>query len=1099
MKKPPSQALTSRQGPFFRNFQSYYIIVFELFYDNQKHKINFDFLVVVASMSEKGSNNNEEPEKPEEEIKEEKEVSEEEEEKEITEEEEKEKVPRKKLRPPREVSEETKFLKDFLDKYMGLSGEEAEVYLALLYFGSLTPGEIELYTYFSYDKVLKLLETLVGKGVIKEIPGVVKRYRVLPPFLGIYHFLEESGKKMEEISKTLSEELTNRINALKEQAKNDEKAFIDGLRSLRDDFQREIDQNKEAMNTQTEEFIKQMTNTISELLNALQNNINTLKTETEAFIDQTIANTETQLKTEKEQLDQKMNALSSKLEDFESGTRAKSQEIISKYESNLKSEIDTIAQFLHESNNKLSENTLNLLDAHKNRVSELTKKLTTSTTAKVTEQRDLLFEKMDELRLKFEGIMANDKEQHNVALTKLGNSALLSYEQMINKNREELQKLDNNILSTVETQSKRFNELLSSFDTQVLNEIMVSKQAAEKRMDDIRKEIEKVKTDQQKKVKGQISSIQNRVEKQFKSVENEISSISGTQQESLLNIVSSVSDKYSAYSDDVEKTVTKALDDALLSIKSAFDNIKMAIVKKVQANQQQISAFTADSTNLIKEINTKTNSLVSNTINVLHDEINKMIDLDQQRVNSLINLYSERLSTLGNSIYNTAFQSLLKLGNSTKSKVVDIKKKTNDTIEKWNDDFSKFVSQYNEQISKNYQETRAKINELVMEDIDRHSESIFKLTGSLDALFDTSKTEMTQTFSSFAETINNELSTNLTNLINDQNNLGNEIKNSTDQANQTIAQFAEKEKQQVSSVMGSLSNDLSDYFELVKSNFNSFTNETTTSLKEYGEAVDRSLKEVMESSKRHFDEIYNTVFDENKTWLDSSKMKMESDYKQFQTNFLEMLSSHSNQLSDAIEKFADKTVGQLVSLVNNASDQVLEAGKSVTDVVDEMKIKIETTNEFLDKAWENATNVPSTIAEKTWHIVGKEAVLNRIVDMIRRTKSMITIIVPTINDIPVDEIEIAKKTKKIHVLVDTAGNRDHEVIKKLVALPNVRVWHRPARDYYACTRDGEEVLMAPAIGSTREIVALVSEKEEYVILMHKFVGPMWMASSEEIK
>ncbi|MGQ4915620.1 MAG: hypothetical protein ACP6IU_12900, partial [Candidatus Asgardarchaeia archaeon] len=150
-------------------------------------------------------------------------------------------------------------------------------------------------------------------------------------------------------------------------------------------------------------------------------------------------------------------------------------------------------------------------------------------------------------------------------------------------------------------------------------------------------------------------------------------------------------------------------------------------------------------------------------------------------------------------------------------------------------------------------------------------------------------------------------------------------------------------------------------------------------------------------------------------------------------------------------------------------------------------------------AWENATKVPSTIAEKTWHIVGKEAIINRIIDMLRRTKSMITVIVPRIDDIPVDTIKSLKKTSKVHVLVDTAGNKQHEVIKELIAMPNVRVWHRPARDYYACTRDGEEVLIAPAIGSDKEIVALVSEKEEYVILMHKFVGPMWMASSEELK
>jgi hypothetical protein len=150
-------------------------------------------------------------------------------------------------------------------------------------------------------------------------------------------------------------------------------------------------------------------------------------------------------------------------------------------------------------------------------------------------------------------------------------------------------------------------------------------------------------------------------------------------------------------------------------------------------------------------------------------------------------------------------------------------------------------------------------------------------------------------------------------------------------------------------------------------------------------------------------------------------------------------------------------------------------------------------------AWAEITDTQQINADKTWHCVTKQAVLQHMKDMLKRTKSTVTIVVPALQEAPIKEVKEISKAIRINIIAGIDETQDKKVLRELFAQGNVRLWSLTEKDYISCTRDAEEVLIAPVARKDIDCVATVSIEENYVKLYHRFIGPMWMASSREVK
>ena len=116
--------------------------------------------------------------------------------------------------------------------------------------------------------------------------------------------------------------------------------------------------------------------------------------------------------------------------------------------------------------------------------------------------------------------------------------------------------------------------------------------------------------------------------------------------------------------------------------------------------------------------------------------------------------------------------------------------------------------------------------------------------------------------------------------------------------------------------------------------------------------------------------------------------------------------------------------------------------------------------------------------------------------MLNRAKSKVTLIIPNPLEVPTDVLAELKTTVGVEVVV-TEGNLSP--VKPLVGRGNIRLRTRPERDVYACVRDSEEVLLAPAAPRDVDVVGVTTEEEGFIKFIMSIIGPIFQAKTKLIR
>ncbi|GAH05277.1 unnamed protein product [marine sediment metagenome] len=74
------------------------------------------------------------------------------------------------------------------------------------------------------------------------------------------------------------------------------------------------------------------------------------------------------------------------------------------------------------------------------------------------------------------------------------------------------------------------------------------------------------------------------------------------------------------------------------------------------------------------------------------------------------------------------------------------------------------------------------------------------------------------------------------------------------------------------------------------------------------------------------------------------------------------------------------------------------------------------------------------------------------------------------------------------------------IINKMKQLGNVQFRQLQSKgEFFAVTRDAEEVILAPATEKEADMIAVVSNQSGYAKLYSQFIGPIFQANSRPIK
>ncbi len=223
--------------------------------------------------------------------------------------------------------------------------------------------------------------------------------------------------------------------------------------------------------------------------------------------------------------------------------------------------------------------------------------------------------------------------------------------------------------------------------------------------------------------------------------------------------------------------------------------------------------------------------------------------------------------------------------------------------------------------------------------------------------------------------------------------------------------------------------------------------------------------------------------------LDNQLTDMLADHKsKYEQNAKTLQSSLSNTTSDTIQNIKDAVADFTLQFMNSIDDGTELA---------------ETNEEKLNDIHVASSSIPEIAKLTTWSVVGKDAMIAAIKGAIYRVKSSVIIVTPYV--VPeilqtVSEYAFQKKSARFMLTSHWDLQKYSGIIQKMRQLGNIQFRQlQTAGEFFAITRDAEEVILAPATDKEADMIAVVSNQEGYAKLYSNIIGPVFQAASRPIK
>jgi len=293
--------------------------------------------------------------------------------------------------------------------------------------------------------------------------------------------------------------------------------------------------------------------------------------------------------------------------------------------------------------------------------------------------------------------------------------------------------------------------------------------------------------------------------------------------------------------------------------------------------------------------------------------------------------------------------------------------------------------------------------------------------------------------------------------------------------------------------------DVDDKTNDAKANVSDEINGQIQNIKDYKGKQKSTVNSRMEKIRSDFDsskgitsEKINAeikLWDEESADMDKMLSEMLEDHKtKYQENATTLQNSLSNTTRDTVQNVKDAVADFTLQFMNSIDD--------ATELA-------ENNEEKLKDIAQAAASIPEIAKVTTWHTVGRDALINAIKDAVLRTKSSVIIVTPVV--IPevlqlISEFAYQKKAARFMLTSHFDMQAYGGIIQKMKALGNIQFRQlSSAGEFYAVTRDAEEVILCPYTDKEADMISIVSNQTAYSKLYSSFIGPIFQANSRPIK
>ena len=279
-------------------------------------------------------------------------------------------------------------------------------------------------------------------------------------------------------------------------------------------------------------------------------------------------------------------------------------------------------------------------------------------------------------------------------------------------------------------------------------------------------------------------------------------------------------------------------------------------------------------------------------------------------------------------------------------------------------------------------------------------------------------------------------------------------------------------------------------------------NHRDTSLKHYTN-FDSEIKNINESWTKEVDTQFSEVKRDTSDKIDGEIQLWDAEAKDLNNSLADMLSDHKTKYEQNAKTLQNSLSNTTKDTTQNLKDAIADFTLQFMNSIDDATELAETNEDKLKDIHNASSSIPEISKVTTWQVIGKDAMVAAIKDAIYRVKSSVIIVTPYV--VPeilqvVSEYAFQKKAVRFMLTSHFPLDQYSGIINKMKQLGNVQFRQLQSKgEFFAVTRDAEEVILAPATEKEADMIAVVSNQSGYAKLYSQFIGPIFQANSRPIK
>ncbi|TFG02798.1 MAG: hypothetical protein EU540_00870 [Promethearchaeota archaeon] len=657
-------------------------------------------------------------------------------------------------------------------------------------------------------------------------------------------------------------------------------------------------------------------------------------------------------------------------------------------------------------------------------------------------------------------------------------------------------------------QNKSIEEVETAVDTQVKEFFQDSddKNASKK------ERINKATTRFTETSKTLEKELHDNIEKDFSELDNDLKQLDTESHQIIDTLVSNNETSINAAKSDIDKIITDLLGDFSTRVSNLETELKKDLDDHVDRHQnianelkpkmeqilekylermdkivtdlkERISRLLADHTNHVKSTTSNLESDLHTKVENRHLEIKDIINSYKNRALKLLeNLItqSNKFSDLAEAIPNTGFF----FGKKKKLKYINawkvIETEVADISRPFKDDFVNECEKY----IKDTQSTSDELKKEVSDTVANENQSLGTETTDLDKRAqETITAELDTLATDMSGEIDNTLQTGVKDCSDTTVKLKDSLENSLKTHHKDYDDAINKHKD------GSLKH-YTDFDAEIKTKSSEFKDKHT---KTTGDRLSK-IRSDFDGSKSNTSEKIDA---EINLWNEES-----ADMDQM---LADMLENHKNKYKLNAETLQNSLSNTTRDTTQNVKDAIADFTLNFMNAIDDVTEAAETNETKLKDVHNASASIPvSEIAKvTTWHTVGKTALIAAVKDAIYRTKSSVIVVTPVV--VPeilqvISEFAYERKVARFMITTHWDLSQYQDILKKMMQLGNIQFRNLNTQGaFFACSRDAEEVILAPYSEKDSQIVAVISNQEQYCNLYSQIIGPVFTANSRPVK